>query len=144
MYVAFLQYLTAPFSMGIGYFLVGAFYLLRTYEFPAPKPVYTQSTQAQLIREECQELMRTERYSLAVDSCTRAIKIDPNFSEAYSLRGMSYKLTNRPDECLKDYYKALSLFQAQGYFEEAENMEKVIHAHKYFANLRKQNAQAKH
>ncbi len=132
-----------PYSMGLGYLFLGGFYLLKTYEFPKPKQIYTKSSQAQKIREECQEFMIKQKYSLAIDSCTRAIKIDPNFSEAYRLRGMSYKLTNKPAETLKDYQKTLSLYQAQGYFEEAEKMEKVIHAHKYFANLRKENAQKK-
>ena len=143
MYVAFLRVLMIPCSMGLGYLFLGGLYSLKTFEFSKPKPIYTKSPQAQKIREQCQEFMIKEKYSLAIDSCTRAIKIDPNFSEAYSLRGMSYRMTNKPDITLKDYQKALSLFQAQGYFQEAENMDKTIQAHKYFANLRKENAQKK-
>lgn len=143
MYVAFLRVLMIPCSMGLGYLFLGGLYSLKTFEFPKPKPIYTKSSQAQKNREKCQEFMIKEKYSLAIDYCTRAIKIDPNFSEAYSLRGMSYRMINKPDKTLKDYQKTLSLYQTQGYFEEAEKMEKVIHAHKYFANLRKKNAQTK-
>jgi tetratricopeptide (TPR) repeat protein len=87
--------------------------------------------------------MKMEQTNLAIDYCTRAIKIDPNFSQAYRLRGQVHSFLINPSERLKNYEKALSLFQAQGYHQEAENMKKLIHAHKYFINLRKENAQSK-
>jgi tetratricopeptide (TPR) repeat protein len=140
----FLSCLENPLGTVIAFMLIAGIWILSSGKlFPAPEPVYTKFPQAQKLLNQCRESLRTNRNDLAIDYCTRAIKVDPNFSEAYSTRGIAYSYFTQPNERLKNYEKALSLFQAQGYYREAEDMKKVIHAHKYFVNLRKENAASK-
>ncbi len=143
-YFFVLECLENPLAAIAGLLLIGGIWILSSGKlFSPPAPVYTKVPQAQKFLVKCQEAMKMEQTNLAIDYCTRAIKIDPNFSEAYSLRGEVYSFLTNPGERLKNYEKALSLFQAQGYHQEAENMKKLIYGHKYIINLRKENAQSK-
>lgn len=110
-----------------------------------PQKIYTQSPQAQKLLVECREAVSKQGNDAAIDYCTRAIKLDPKFSEAYVVRGTAYAFLSYHDKRRinyeKDYGKALTLFQSQGYHEEAKSMKEVIHRYKLIAKLRKQNAQ---
>ncbi len=87
---------------------------------------------------ECQKAASKQRHDAAIDYCTRAIKLDPNFSEAHVVRGTAYLFLNDYDKRHKDHEKAVTLFQSQGYHQEAKDMKKII---RQIAKFRKENAQ---
>ena len=45
----------------------------------------------------------------AIDANSKAIKLDPNFAEAYNLRGLAYDMLGNRNQAIKDYSKAIVL-----------------------------------
>ena len=48
-------------------------------------------------------------YDQAFKDCNTAMRLDPNFPEAYNTRGIIYKLTGEIDQAIEDYNKAIEL-----------------------------------
>ncbi|GEM_PF-6758425 len=48
-------------------------------------------------------------FDKAMEAYTKAIELDPNFTEAYRKRGWSYYAIDEYDEALEDYTKAIAL-----------------------------------
>ena len=137
-YLLIREMLENPIGTIGGFLLIGGIWFLsslisRGELIPKPTPpqkIYTQSPQAQKLLIECQEAVSKKRNDLAIDYCTRAIELDSNFSAAYAVRGTAYSFLNYPDKRRKDYEKASTLFQSQGYHQEAKDMKKVIRQYK--------------
>lgn len=133
-YLFIREILENPIATIGGFLLIGGIWFLsslisRGELTPKPTPpqkIYTQSPQAQKLLVECQEAVSKKRNNVAIDYCTRAIKLDPNFSAAYAVRGTAYSFLNYPDKRRKDYVKASTLFQSQGHHEEAKDIKELI------------------
>ena len=50
-----------------------------------------------------------KNYDRAIEKCTDAIKEDPNFFDAYVLRGYSYSMKSEYDKAIADFTKAVKL-----------------------------------
>ena len=59
----------------------------------------------------CAALTSTGEINEAIDSCNRAIKINPSLWHAFNSRGTAYYVSRQIELALKDYRKALSLVQ---------------------------------
>ena len=133
-YLFFREILENPIATIGGFLLIGGIWFLsslisRGELIPKPTPpkkIYTQSPQAQKLLVECQEAVSKQRNDAAIDYCTRAIKLDPNFSEAYVVRGTAYLFLDDYNKRRKDHEKAFTLFQSQGYHEEAKDIKELI------------------
>ena len=55
------------------------------------------------------EQYTNDEYDEAIDSLSKAIKLEPEDSDAYFLRGISYLMKENPDNALADSDKALEL-----------------------------------
>ncbi len=59
--------------------------------------------------KEAKELIGRNEATQAVNALNEALTINPNFPEAWHLRGISFGLLNRNDEALQNFDKALSI-----------------------------------
>jgi len=59
--------------------------------------------------KEAKELIGRNKPDQAVTALNEALTINPNFPEAWHLRGISFGLLNRNDEALQNFDKALSI-----------------------------------
>lgn len=75
---------------------------------PMPKPgIISNSPQDAFMRG--WNAMGKKDYELAISYCTTAIKLDPKFADAYSLRGLSYWKMGDSDKAIVDCNKAIRL-----------------------------------
>lgn len=124
----------------MGYVVVGGFYVISTFQFPPPtKPVTSKSKAALVAYKECQSFVSKSKYQQARDSCSLAIKFDPEFPEAYNLRAMSHKFLGNYQQTLKDYQTTESLLLKQGHFPEAEKTRELRESEIYVHNLKQKN-----
>lgn len=59
--------------------------------------------------KEAKQLIAQNEPSLAINALNEALTINPNFTEAWHLRGISFGLLTRNDEALQNFNKALSI-----------------------------------
>jgi uncharacterized caspase-like protein len=99
--------------------LVGDFYFIRTKGTAAkvsqPSPAVdststgtTESSAAALTRK-AKELFDKNEYNEAITVATEAIKLDPQYAEAYRQRGWAYMLKRDMDTAIMDFTEAIQL-----------------------------------
>lgn len=142
-YICFLQHLRAPLSYTMGYVLVGSFYIVSTYQFPAPtKPVTSKSKAALVAYNECSDFLSKSKDREAFASCDLAIKLDSEFPEAYYLRARANRYLGKHHQSLPDYDRASALLAKQGFTKEAEEIRQVKESRIYFHKLKKKSSLA--
>ncbi len=72
-------------------------------------------------------LLDFEYYQKAVDFFKRAIRVDPNFSEAYNNVGYAYEKTGRFNDAIDSYKKALSNLMYQNPEKAYNNLGRVYY-----------------
>lgn len=128
----------------MGYVLVGSFYIVSTYQFPAPtKPVTSKSKAALVAYNECRNFLSKSKDREAFASCDLAVKLDPEFPEAYKSRASANAFSGKHYQSLPDYDKAAALLVKQGFPKEAEEIRQVKEARIYLYELKKKRLSAK-
>lgn len=79
-------------------------------------------TDAKEVFESARKLVRAGKYQEAIAAFTRAIELNPNYTEAYFLRGNGLALTGQPLQGIKDLEKAAELFNSRGEPDKAKLM----------------------
>jgi len=59
--------------------------------------------------EECLTCDHQRQFELAINSCTNAVTIDPDYAAAYSYRGVAYASLNKYDQAIADFTRDLEL-----------------------------------
>lgn len=75
-----------------------------------------QTPQAAALNEVAlaQEYIRSGQYEIALDRLQRAVKLDPNSADAYTMLGLLYESINRPEQAEGNYSKAAKLAPDKG------------------------------
>lgn len=79
-------------------------------------------TSAQEVFQSARKLTKTGEEKEAVAAFTRAIELDPNYAEAYFLRGNARTLIGEPLQGIKDVEKAAEIFNSRGEPDKAKLM----------------------
>ena len=74
----------------------------------------------------CAALTSTGKLKEAIDTCSRAVKLNRSIWHALNTRGTAYYVSGQIDLALKDYRKALSLVQGQGVEAEVDLIQHNI------------------
>jgi tetratricopeptide (TPR) repeat protein len=82
------------------------------------KTLTPQQKEAKEWFEKAQKLRKTSNDQLEIEYYTKAIELDPNFTEAYYYRGYNYALEGNFDQAIKDCNKAVEIDSkdAKAYF----------------------------
>ena len=63
----------------------------------------------EVLRDACKKHDEQFEYPEAIDTCSRAIKLDANYFDAYFWRGVAYVATRQYDRAIDDFTQVLSL-----------------------------------
>ncbi len=77
---------------------------------------------AKEVFESARKLTRTGEEKEAVAAFTRAIELDPNYAEAYFMRGNARALIGEPLQGIEDVKKAAEIFNSRGEPDKAKVM----------------------
>jgi len=72
-------------------------------------PTPTAAVTAKQYADLALELIKQKKYDEAVAQCNQAIALDPNYYWSYSVRADAYRYSDRNDQAVKDYTKAIEL-----------------------------------
>ena len=56
-----------------------------------------------------EKLRNAKKYSEAIDEFSKAIKLKPNYADAYHVRGIAYAQLGKYDDAIRDYNKAIQI-----------------------------------
>lgn len=79
-------------------------------------------TSAEEVFESARKLTRTGEEKEAIAAFTRAIELNPNYAEAYFMRGNGLALIGEPLQGIEDVEKAAEIFNSRGEPEKAKVM----------------------
>lgn len=85
-------------------------------------------TNAKEVFENARKLTKTGEEKDAVAGFTRAIELDPNYAEAYFLRGNARALIGEPLQGIEDVKKAAEIFTSRGEPDKAKVMLNLVEA----------------
>jgi len=80
---------------------------------------------------ECQAFrstIRVEQLDIqgAIADLDQAIKLNPNYAEAYGHRGLVHYVLGNKQEAIKDLQKAVELFEKQGNQEKSQKIIEIL------------------
>lgn len=85
-------------------------------------------TNAKEVLQSGRTLVKAGKYQEAIAAFTRAIELDPNYTEAYFLRGNGLALVGQPLQGIEDVKKAAEIFTSKGEPEKAKLMLNLVEA----------------
>ena len=87
------------------------------------------SSQAKVYYSQAKNKYQNKDYEGAILDLTQAIKIDPNYADAYGFRGMSRSKLGDEQGAILDFNQAANFFLQQGnmknYLEVLENIKRI-------------------
>jgi tetratricopeptide (TPR) repeat protein len=67
-----------------------------------------------------------KQYYRAIKDCDHILKINPNDAEITYTRGRCYTKLDKLEQAQADYQQAITLYEQQGNFEQAEKIRKQL------------------